>query len=237
MDNDKRIATNQQISEATSVISHQLKTPLSGIKSSLEILLSKDLGELNKDQKEYLELTLLGVTKMITLVKNILDASRIDEDRLVLNRKPADIAKIVEEVINDLATFAQAKNTEIKFVKGDTIPNINIDALKMKQVIENIVFNAIRYNKGKGMIEIYLQKKDDMAQLSCKDNGISIDEEEKKHIFSKFYRSPQVMALAPDGTGLGLYISKAIVEKHDGYIWFDSKKGDGTTFYISLPIK
>ena len=130
------------ISEITSIISHQLKSPLSGIKSSLELILAGEVGPLVKQQREYLTLTLNQTEKLITLVKNLLDVSRIDEKRMELTIKYADLVTIVTNVIDELLPLAQAKNSAISFRAGDHIPHIHIDPIKIHQVVYNIIDNA-----------------------------------------------------------------------------------------------
>ncbi len=237
---DKQIIredTTQRITEVTSVISHQLKTPLAGIKSSLEVLLSGDLCALDVKQREYLALALDGANKMIGLVKNLLDASRIDEGRMQLASLPTDLGALAQDVVDDLATFAQAKNTTLSLALEDHLPKISVDTVKIHEVISNIIYNAIRYSKGKGTVAVAVRRDGNDILFSCADTGIGIGEGDKNKIFSKFYRSPDVSALAPDGSGLGLYISKAIVEKSGGKIWFESEAGRGSTFLFSLPIQ
>ncbi|MBI2052829.1 MAG: hypothetical protein HYT34_01125 [Candidatus Ryanbacteria bacterium] len=225
-----------KITETTSVIAHQLKTPLSGIKSSLEVLLSEDLGSLTRQQREYLELTLASTEKMIFLVKNLLDAARIDEKRLQLNVSNADLVDIVKGVVEDFLTLARAKNSTIVFKVVGEIPFLTIDAIKIQQVINNILYNAIRYNKGKGLITVILKHEGKFIKFSCQDSGIGISDTEKKKVFSKFYRSPRVVELATEGSGLGLFIAKAIIEQSGGKIWFESNEGEGSTFYFTLPV-
>lgn len=229
-------AHEKKITEVTSVISHQLKTPLSGIKSSLEVLLSGDLGPLTKTQREYLELTLVGSIKMIQLIKNLLDASRIDENKMLLSTEKTDFVKLVQEVVYDLSSFAKAKNSSISLsVKGD-IPFLFIDPTRVQQVVTNLVYNAIRYTKGKGDLRITIERDRNKIIFACADDGVGILGKEKNKIFTKFYRSPRVVALATDGSGLGLFISKAIIEQSGGTIWFTSRPGRGTTFYFTLPV-
>src|SRR3989338_483781 len=199
-----------KISEVTSIISHQLKTPLAGIKSSLEVLLSGDLGELDPPQREYVALALDSSEKMIALVKNLLETSKIDEDRLELKRQKTNITALIDAVVSELAQFAQAKNTKIDVEIGADLPELTVDPVKIHEVIENIVMNAIRYSKGKGSVKLTLKRDGDRVIFSCRDTGVGISDEDRKKIFSKFYRSPRVMTLAPEGSGLGLYISKAI---------------------------
>ncbi|MFH0739901.1 MAG: ATP-binding protein, partial [bacterium] len=109
--------------------------------------------------------------------------------------------------------------------------------LKIKQVVINIISNAIQYNERKGKIEVIIERKGNDVLFSCHNTGIGIGPEEKKKIFTKFYRSEKAMAMVAGGSGLGLFISKAIIEKSQGKIWFKSKAGQGSTFYFSLPIK
>ena len=232
-----REETTQRITEVTSVISHQLKTPLAGIKSSIEVLLSGDLGALDIKQREYLALALDGANKMIGLVKNLLDASRIDEGRMQLAPEPTDIGALAKDVVDDLTTFAMAKNTTLSMTLEENLPKTSVDAVKIHEVISNLVYNAIRYNKGKGTVTVSVRRDGHDILFSCVDTGIGIGEGDKSKIFSKFYRSPDVSALAPDGSGLGLYISKAIIEKSGGKIWFESDVGRGSTFSFSLPIQ
>ena len=229
--------SEKKITEVTSVISHQLKTPLAGIKSSLEILLSGDLGPLTKSQKEYLELTLSGTVKMIQLVKNLLDASRVDENRMQLNNERSDFVKLVQEVISDLASFAKAKNSSISLAVTEGIPLLTIDPTRVQQVVNNLIYNAIRYTKGKGDIRVSIERDGDNVLFTSMDNGIGISDKEKKKIFTKYYRSPRGVVLATDGSGLGLFIAKAIIVESGGKIWFSSKLGKGTTFYFTLPIR
>src|SRR3989344_336478 len=198
------------ISEITSIISHQLKSPLSGIKSSLELILAGEVGPLVKQQREYLTLTLNQTEKLITIVKNVID---------------------------ELLPLAQAKNSAISFRAGDHIPHIHIDPIKIHQVVYNIIDNAIHYNKGKGSIDVQLVKKGKYILFSCRDQGIGISKKEASKIFTKYFRSKQVMDILTDGTGLGLFISKAIIKKSGGNIWFESKLNKGTVFYFTLPVK
>jgi len=225
------------ISEVSSIVSHQFKTPLAGIKSSLEVLVSGDLGEIGKDQKYYLERALENTGRLINLVKNMLSISKIDAEMLELHPTEVNLVDVVKEVISELSSIALANNAEIKFDEKAQIRAISIDRVKIKEVFNNLIYNAIRYKNGKASILVSLVDEGSEIIFSCKDNGIGIDEDEKDKIFGKFYRSSRVMEIWTEGTGLGLFIAKAIVEKSGGRIWFESAHGVGTTFYVSLPVK
>ena len=155
----KKNTTEYKIAESVSVVSHQLKTPLSGIKGYLEVLITEDLGKLNKEQKEYLKDVLENTNRMIDLVKDVLEVARIEANRIEIRPQPTDLAEIIKETMEELSVFARAHNCELSFEILDKIPSVNVDPIKIKAVITNIISNAIFYNKRKGKAEIFLSKK------------------------------------------------------------------------------
>ncbi len=228
---------NGKVGGQISTVSHQLKTPLSAIKGYLEVLTTEELGSLNKEQKEYLQAALQNVEQMKNLVRDFLAISRIEEKRLDLKPKPSDLVKLTRKSIEEFETLARAKNCTILFEAEENIPQLNIDPLKIKQVINNLVSNAINYNKKKGVVKINIFRKGKEVVFCCKDKGIGISKKEKEEIFKKFHRSERAAKKEPSGTGLGLFISKAIIEKSEGKIWFKSTEGEGSKFCFSLPVK
>lgn len=220
-----------------SIVSHQLKTPLSVIKGYFEVLASGDLGKLNKEQEEYIEDALENTKRMNSLVKDLLDVSRIEEGRLEFKPKSTNLEEIIKKSIKSFFSLAKAKNCTIYFKASEKIPPIILDSLKIEQVINNLIANAITYNTKEGKIEIFLKKEKNNIIFYCKDTGTGIPDDEKSKIFKKFYRSEKTFSANTAGSGLGLFISKAIIEESGGKIWFESKEGKGTTFYFSLPIK
>lgn len=227
-----------KISETVSIVAHQLKSPLSVIKGYLEILLTEDFGEINEKQKEYLGDALANVQRMAIIVNYLLDVSRIEEGRYDLQLQKANLEEIISQVIKDFSSWTKASNCKIVFTSSKELPKVSIDPLKIRQVIENLISNAIKYKgAGEGKIEITLEKKGKSILFSCKDNGISIFKEDSKKVFSKFYRSEKAMELDPSGSGLGLYINKAIITLNKGKVWFKKNKGPGLTFFFTLPIK
>lgn len=226
-----------KFAEVISIVSHQLKTPLSGVKGYLEVLISKDLGRINQEQEEYLKNALENIDRLIRLVQDLLDVSQIEEGKMEFRLKLTNLEAIIREVIKEFSSLAEAKNCIISFESKEKIPLLNIDRLKIKQVVSNLVFNAIVYHKRKGKVELSIERKGDKVLFCCKDNGIGIAGSEKKKIFKKFYRSEKAITLITGGSGLGLFISKAIIEKSGGKIWFVSKKDKGSVFCFSLPIE
>lgn len=226
-----------KLAEVISIVSHQLKTPLSAIKGYLEVLISEDLGKINLKQNEYLKDALTNTQRMIRLVMDLLDVSKIEEKKLELKFQPSDLREIVKKTVGEFSSLAKAKNCTLSFKTTGEIPLVKADPLKIKEVVNNLISNAIGYNKKKGEVEISIKRKRNKVLFYCKDTGIGIPEKDKKKIFTKFYRSEKAIVLATGGSGLGLFISKAIIEKSGGKIWFKSREGKGSTFYFSLPIK
>ncbi len=226
-----------KMAEVISIVAHQLKTPLSVIKGYLEVLLSEDLGKVNKKQKEYLSDALKNVGRMARIVNYLLDVSRTEEGKFELKLEKVSLEKIVEEIINNFSSWIRASNCRIYLKKPKKIPRVLVDPLKIRQVIENLISNAVKYKRpGEGKVEITLEVKGKNLLFSCRDNGIGIPKEDSKKVFTKFYRSERAMESDPSGTGLGLYINKAIINLAGGKIWFKRNKDSGVTFYFTLPI-
>lgn len=232
----ERIAeANRLKSEFISVVSHQLRSPLSNLKWSTELMMSGRLGEIAGKQEEYLKIIRENIVRMGELVSDLLMVSRIEQGRLPLQRVDFSLKEMTEQIINKYKPYAEASNIEITFNAADSLPKAFADASQMKSVVENLLDNAIRYIKGKGSIKITIEEKKGNLLFGIEDTGVGIPEKDKKHIFQKFFRSANVMKHQTQGSGLGLYIVKSIVEKSGGKIWFNSKEGKGTTFWFTLP--
>jgi len=228
-----------KISDAVSIIAHHLKNPIAIIKGYIESLLSGDCGDINPEQKEYLNDALTNVKEMRKTINDLIDISRIEEGGYKLNFKPVSLEEIIFQVLSDFFHWAKASNCKIVFKKQKKLPQVLADPQKIKYVIENIISNAIKYNLYHGVIEVSVALKQTKKEIlfSCKDNGIGIPEEDSKKVFTKFYRSEKALEVDPSGSGLGLYVNKAVIELSGGKIWFSkNKNGKGMTFYFSLPI-
>lgn len=226
-----------KIFEPVSIVAHQLKNPISVLYGYLEVLISEEIGKINKKQKEYLTDALKNVEAMSRIVKDILDVSRIEEGKYQIKPRPTDLVKTTQKIIKDFSSWVKASNCKIIFGKPKRLPLVQVDPSKIYYVIENLISNAITYKSpGPGKIEIGFKKKGSRILFFCKDNGIGIPRKDFKKVFSKFYKSEEAISLYPAGTGLGLYISKAIIELNQGKIWFEKNKDKGMTFYFTLPI-
>ena len=219
-----------------SIISHQLRTPLSIIRGYLEALVTGDQGKLNDDQKEYLDEALKIDIDTIKLVNEYLKAVRLGTEAIVVKPEPIDLYEIVKAEVNKLAPLAKASNCELIINEpGSDLPKALADPQKIKQVIENILTNAIRYTGGRGRATISLTYQDGKIQFLSKDNGVGIPAEEQEEIFSKFYRGSNVIDKDTQGSGLGLYLAKVIINALHGEIWLVSEEDKGTSVYFQLP--
>lgn len=224
--------------EFVSLAAHQLRTPLSAIKWTLRMLLDGDLGEITKEQGEFIEKTYRSNERMITLINDLLDVTRIEEGRYLYKPVLTDLRDVVQFVINSYQGEIKRKKLILEFKKPEEkIPKIKLDVEKIRLAIQNILDNAIRYTKTGGKVTISLNYVKKKIELSIKDTGIGVSEDQKDRIFTKFFRAANVIRMETEGSGLGLFIAKNIIEAHGGKIWFESEENKGTTFYITLPVE
>lgn len=221
-----------------SIISHQLRTPLSIVKGYLEGLITGDQGKLNPGQKEYLADALKINKETINLVNDYLEACQLDTGNIKVSPRLVQMENVVEEVVDQMVALAKSSNCEITFEKPKIkLPEVKVDLIKIRQVIQNILTNAIRYSPGAGNIAVKLEKKGNNIIFSCQDQGVGIPLEEQEHIFTRFFRGKNVLQFDTKGSGLGLYLVRLVIESSGGKVWFESKPKKGTTFYFSLPTK
>jgi signal transduction histidine kinase len=174
---------------------------------------------------------------MQELVSDLLTVSRLETGRLPLKEKEVDLGELTKKIISGFEPFAKASNVEIKLTIQPGLPPIISDPSQLELVIENLLDNSIRYIKDKGMVEIKIEKKDKFFRFEIKDTGVGIPEADQRHIFQKFFRSENVLRYQTQGSGLGLYIVKSIIDKMGGKIDFRSKENKGSTFWFTIPIK
>ncbi len=226
--------------EFVSIAAHQLRTPLSAIKWTLRMILDGDIGEISKEQKDFLEKTYNSNERMIRLINDLLNVTRIEEGRFLYKTEAKDIIEISKKVLGPLKELAQRKGLVLKFEKPDKeIPKIKVDEEKIMLVFQNLVDNAIHYTDPKGEVKVSISFLEDKKEIlvSVKDTGIGILKEQQERVFSRFFRGANAVRAETEGTGLGLYIAKNIIEAHGGKIWFESKERKGTTFYFTLPVR
>ncbi len=226
-------------SEFVSVAAHQLRTPLSAVKWVIKSILDGDTGEVSPEQAELLEKGYKSNERMITLVNALLNIARIEEGRVVSDFTITSIERIIEGAVSSLDKLARDKKTRIIFQRPKTsLPKIKADIEKISLAVQSILDNAIRYNLVGGEVVVSAEKYDSKnIKVAVKDSGIGIPKSQQERIFSKFFRGDNAVKAETEGSGLGLFISKNIIESHGGKIWFESRTGEGTTFQFILPIR
>lgn len=224
--------------EFISIASHQLRTPLTGIMGWLSMIVDGDFGEVDKEKLDILKQVLDASKRMVRLVNLFLNITKIEAGRFTLDQRPTQIEDLIQSEITEVVKLAEEKKLKLEFKKpGRKLPLISIDPDKLKDVVLNLMDNAIKYTE-KGKITVAVERLDGEVQVSVKDTGRGIPPADAKRLFAKFVRGSGIAQVQPDGSGLGLYIAKKIVDAHGGQIWVESEGlGKGSTFIFTLPIK
>jgi len=222
-----------------SIVSHQLRTPLSAMKWFLEILLDGDVGTLKKEQLDVVNEIHESNKSMINFVNQMLNVSRIESRRLAINIEKVKICQTVDELLKEIKPFFVQKKQKLSYnCIADKKLEINTDKNLLRNVLSSVLLNASRYTPEKGSIELEVSRYNkDFVLFKVKDNGIGIPEDEKIKIFRKFARASNAIRYEANGTGLGLYIVKSIINMVCGKVWFESEENKGTTFYFTIPIE
>lgn len=234
--NERMRSFDKTKNEFINMAAHELRAPLTAIKGFLSMVLSGDAGEITPKAKEFLQDSAVSAERMIRLVNNMLNVSRIEEGRLTYEPEVCLMRDIVHDVQSEFTVEARRKNLELEVIMNDDLSDsVCIDADKIHEVIVNFVSNAIKYTT-EGRVRIILSNPDDRTiRVSIEDTGIGISPEEQKKLFQKFYRVESKVGKTI-GTGLGLYISKLIVESFNGNIGMASEPNRGSTFWFELPL-
>ena len=223
--------------EFVSLASHQLRTPLSTVKWYVEMLLAGDAGEMNPEQRKYLDTVYAGNQRMVELVNALLNVSRIDLGTFGINPEPTDFVKIMNSVVGDLKPQINQRSLKIQKNYDTNLPSVNADPKLIEIVFQNLLTNAVKYTPPEGTISLGIIKQEDNILIKVSDTGYGIPKFQQSRLFSKLFRGDNIRAKEPEGTGLGLYITKAIVEQSGGKINFESEENKGTTFYVYIPIQ
>jgi signal transduction histidine kinase len=230
--NQKLVEIDNLKDEFVSSVSHELRTPLTSISGYVEVLLE---GEADQERRGYLSIVDRNAQRLLGLVSDLLFAARLQDGRLVLDRAPVDLAEIVADSVASARPRAETAAVEIT-VDESPVPTVMGEAGRLAQLMDNLVSNAIKFTPPGGRIDIRLAERDSHVRLEVSDTGIGIPEPEREKLFERFFRSQNALERQIQGTGLGLYISKAIVEAHGGRIGVQSAEGRGTTFVVELPV-
>lgn len=233
----KELETERTRREFVYLASHELRTPLTAIKGFLDMIVEGDAGEANPTVIEYVKNAYEGVERLLRLVEDLLNVSRIEEGKISINPQSVEIVSEIKTLISDLLPTAQRRGLYLEFEPPTKdIPPIEVDPDRLREIMVNLVGNAIKFTNSGG-VTVALQSKGEELIISIKDTGIGIAEKDLPNLFKRFYRVAISTAAEKHGTGLGLYIVKTLIEMMGGRVWVESKLGQGSTFSFSIPTK
>lgn len=235
----KQKELDQVKADFTSSVTHELRTPIETLKNSVSLILSGDTGPITEMQKKFLAISERNIKRLSTLIDSMLDAAKIQERKVELLLEPCAVGDIIYEVCETLNAWVMNKSINISIDIQADIPKTNLDREKIVQVLNNLIGNAIKYSPKGGSITVSARTTEDKEgiEICVADTGPGISKGDLQKVFDKFYRGGARMQTDISGTGLGLYITKEIVELHGGKIWAESEEREGARFTFSLPVK
>lgn len=233
--NDKLKALDEAKDEFISMASHQLRTPLTSIKGYISLILDGDMGKVPTKQKKMLQEAFSSSQRMVYLISDLLNVSRLRTGKFMIETTDVYLPDVVEEEIDQVKEMAEIKNIKIHYVKPKAFVHLELDDMKIRQVIMNFIDNAIHYTPEGGEINVELKETDKSVEFRVIDSGIGVPKSEQHHLFTKFYRAGNARKARPDGTGLGLFMGKKVVIASGGSLIFSSEEGKGSTFGFIFP--
>jgi PAS domain S-box-containing protein len=229
-------AVDRVKTEFVSLASHQLRTPLSSINWYVEMLLSGDAGKITKKQKECLEEIFVSNKRMSELVGSLLNVSRLELGIFAVNIEDCDVEKICKSVFKEMIHEVKLKKIKIFEKYDENLQLLKTDKKLLRIIVQNLLSNSIKYTPEKGNVYLLVEQQEKDIMIEVKDTGYGVPQKDQQKIFQKLFRAENVKKKTTDGTGLGLYIVKSIVEQLGGKIWFISEENKGTDFFVTLPI-
>lgn len=234
--NEKLKSLDKAKDEFVSMASHQLRTPLTSMKGYVSMVLDGDVGDITPAQRKLLEEAYASSQRMVYLIGDFLNVSRLSTGKFVVEPSDSNVANIVQEEVDQLRATALSRQISLKYEKPSNFPSMVVDETKIRQVVMNFVDNAIFYSKSGSEVKVELTKTAKEVIFKVKDTGIGVPAEERRHLFTKFFRATNARKARPDGTGIGLFMAKKVIVAHSGSIIFETTEGKGSTFGFSLPV-
>ncbi|HUP26764.1 MAG TPA: ATP-binding protein [Candidatus Limnocylindrales bacterium] len=232
--NDKLQALDETKDEFISMASHQLRTPLTSVKGYLSMVLEGDAGEITDMQRKLLDQAFVSSQRMVYLIADLLNVSRLRTGKFVIEPVATNLADVIEGEVKQLRATAKARGLTLVYDKPKAFPVVVLDETKIRQVIMNFMDNAIYYTPAGGHIKVELKDTDKSIEFTVQDDGMGVPASERHHLFTKFYRADNAKKARPDGTGLGLFMSKKVIIAQKGTLIFRSEEGKGSTFGFSF---
>ena len=235
-DMTREVEADRAKTEFISTVSHELRTPLTAIKGYTDLLGMGAVGSLNDSQRRFLEIIKSNVGRLGNLVAELLDISRIESGRMALEVEPVALPEVLEQALASMRGNFATRRVLLSAQVDPDLPPVLADRRRILQVLTNLLQNACQYTPPGGQATLSARCVDGHVRVDIRDTGIGISEEDQSHIFERFFRADHPVVLETQGTGLGLVITKSIVEMHHGQLWLQSKLGEGSTFSFTLPL-
>jgi signal transduction histidine kinase len=235
--NEQLIKLDQAKSDFISIASHQLRTPLTVVKGYISMILERNFGDITPKLEDPLDKIYESNDRLIKLVENLLNISRIESGRLQFEAKKMHLEDLATSVVDELSSYAAKKKIKLTLKKPKkALPEVKIDEEKIRQVVMNLIDNAIKYTK-QGSVTVEVSKREDNIRFCVIDSGMGIDPKDQVNLFKKFHRGEGTVLVHTEGTGLGLYVARNMLDMHKGKIWAESKGvGKGSKFCFEIPI-
>ncbi len=230
-------AASKTKSEFLANMSHELRTPLNSIIGFSEILHDLTFGPLNEKQSKYVNNVLISGKHLLALINDILDLSKVEAGKTEIIYEDFSVYTVINEVKTLVVSIASKKHIMIYVTIDEKLTTLHADVGKFKQILFNLMSNAIKFSPNDGAITIDAQCINDTAQIAITDTGIGISKDDQKKLFQSFVQVDASTSRQFGGTGLGLALTKRLVELHDGKVWVESELGKGSTFTFTLPLK
>ncbi|HRN97661.1 MAG TPA: ATP-binding protein [Candidatus Saccharibacteria bacterium] len=222
--------------EFISMASHQLRTPLTSVKGYISMVLEGDVGKVTGEQRKMLHEAFNSSERMVHLINDFLNVSRLQTGKFTIEARPVNLAKLVEQELDSLQTSVESRGMKFAYKMPKNFPEVNVDESKISQVIMNFADNAMYYSRENSTINVKLAVEGDEIVFTVKDTGIGVPKEDQARLFTKFYRASNARTQRPDGTGVGLFLAKKVVDAHGGQIIFESVENKGSTFGFRLKL-
>ncbi len=227
-------ALDETKDEFVSMASHQLRTPLTSMKGYVSMVLDGDAGKITAPQKKLLEQAFISSQRMVYLIADLLNVSRLKTGKFIIETSPTDLAKLTQEEIGQLSETAKGRKLTLTYDQPKNFPLLMLDETKTRQVLMNFIDNAIYYTLAGGHVHVHLEEKGQTVECRVEDNGLGVPKADQHLLFTKFYRAGNAKKARPDGTGLGLFMAKKVIAAQGGAIIFSSTEGKGSVFGFSF---
>lgn len=234
--NAKLVALDETKDDFISMASHQLRTPLTSIKGYISMIIEGDAGKITDDQKKMLDQAYASSQRMVYLISDLLNLSRIRTGKFTIEAKPINLSNLIHQEIEQLQILSSNHGLKLTHSLDSSVPYLDLDETKTRQVIMNFIDNSIYYTPSGGSIHVELKQTPRTVSFTVTDTGIGVPKSEQHQLFTKFFRAHNARRARPDGTGLGLFMAKKVIIAQNGSLIFRSKEGKGSTFGFIFPV-